>query len=429
VFRDEQGRPRADAGFDAIVGNPPWDMVRGDSGDAGTRSARRDDSRHLIGFVRGSGIYRVDARSHMNRYQLFIERALQLTRFGGRIGFVLPSGAMSDTGCAPLRRLLFDRARVDAIAYLDNRRGIFPIHRSLKFLLLTCTPGERTDTVRCRFGLTDPEQLGQRSPVPVTITRALVSRLSGEDDLAIPEIRGNEDLRLLERISARVPMLCAADGWHIAFGRELNATDDRELFVEASVDADGRPVLEGKSIEPFRVSNGECRYRLRHDAHVRVPRRPRLAYRDVASATNRLTLIAAIVPASAVTTHTLFCLKTSLPLDAQHVLCALLNSFVANYLVRFRVNTHVTVNLVSRLRVPRLESSGRIHQRLSSLAQTLMHAPAAAESQPEYAELQALVATAYDLSERDFSHVLSTFPLIPAAIKERCLTDFNSGRS
>jgi hypothetical protein len=58
-----------------------------------------------------------------------------------------------------------------------------------------------------------------------------------------------------------------------------------------------------------------------------------------------------------------------------------------------------------------------------------MHAPAAAESQPEYAELQALVATAYDLSERDFSHVLSTFPLIPAAIKERCLTDFNSGRS
>jgi hypothetical protein len=67
---------------------------------------------------------------------------------------------------------------------------------------------------------------------------------------------------------------------------------------------------------------------------------------DVASATNRLTLIAAIVPADAVTTHTLFCLKTGLPLDAQHVLCALLNSFVANYLIRFRVNTHVTATLI-----------------------------------------------------------------------------------
>ena len=36
-------------------------------------------------------------------------------------------------------------------------------------------------------------------------------------------------------------------------------------------------------------------------------RRSRLAYRDVASSTNRLTLIAAIVPPGVLTTHTLFC--------------------------------------------------------------------------------------------------------------------------
>src|ERR671924_3123 len=84
----------------------------------------------------------------------------------------------------------------------------------------------------------------------------------------------------------------------------------------------------------------------------RVPRRARLAYRDIASATNRLTLIAAIVPARAVTTHTLFCLRTPLSLERQLVLCALLNSFVANYLVRLRVNTHVTAAIMSKLHVP-----------------------------------------------------------------------------
>ena len=38
-----------------------------------------------------------------------------------------------------------------------------------------------------------------------------------------------------------------------------------------------------------------------------------LAYREVAAATNRLTLIAAILPADTITTHTVFCLKE--PLD------------------------------------------------------------------------------------------------------------------
>jgi len=256
------------------------------------------------------------------------------------------------------------------------------------------------------------------------MTRALLARLSGDDDLAIPEMRGERDVQLLERISARFPTLSAAEGWHVAFGRELNATDDRGLFVDAGRSDHGRPVLEGKAIEPFKASTSACRYRVREDVQVAVPRRPRLAYRDVASATNRVTLIAAIVPASAVTTHTLFCLKTALPIDAQHVLCALLNSFVANYLVRSRVNTHVTVNLVSRLRVPRLEPTNRIYRRLSALAETLMHSPSNAESQPEYAELQALVARAYELSEDDFSHVLATFPLIPKSIRDDCLAVF-----
>jgi hypothetical protein len=64
-------------GFDAIVGNPPWDMVRGDSGSDDVRDRRRHDARHLTEFVRGSGIYRVETRAHVNRYQLFLERALQ----------------------------------------------------------------------------------------------------------------------------------------------------------------------------------------------------------------------------------------------------------------------------------------------------------------------------------------------------------------
>jgi len=156
-----------------------------------------------------------------------------------------------------------------------------------------------------------------------------------------------------------------------------------------------------------------------------VPRRARLAYRDIASATNRLTLIAAIVPPRAVTTHTLFCLKTPLPVDAQHVLSALLNSFVANYLVRMRVNTHVTVALVSRLPMPVLHEQSESYATLVRLSRALAAGDRPIDDMPEYAELQALAARLYGLTREEFEHVLSTFPLIPVETRARALRRFH----
>jgi hypothetical protein len=421
VFTDVHGAPRRDGGFDAVIGNPPWDMVRGDSGDEGSRDDRKADASRLTDFVREAGIYGVESRAHLNRYQLFLERALQLARPGGRIGLVLPAGVASDAGAAPLRRFLFDRADVDEITGLDNRNAIFPIHRSVRFVLLTCTSARVTTSLLCRFGLSRPEALEEtEADAGVRLTRGFLSRLSGSDDLGIPDLAGEVDLRLLERISARLPRLGDADGWNAQFGRELNASDDRGRFGPYAGPSAARPVLEGKQIEPFRVSVAHSRYQLEAGGADRVPRRARLAYRDVASRTNRLTLIAAIIPARAVTTHTLFCLKSALSLDAQHVLCGLLNSYVANYFMRFRVNTHVTASLMARLPVPFLGPTDPAFNRVGALVRELLRGSEPAEEMEEYAELQAIVATLYGLSHEDFDHVLSTFPLIPEAIKNTC---------
>jgi hypothetical protein len=432
VFADDSGVPLGNAGFDAIVGNPPWDMIRGDSGDGGARAGRREDARRVNAFVRESGIYRVDSRAHANRYQLFIERALQLVRAGGRIGLVLPAGFIADTGTAPLRRFLFDHAAVDEVTGLDNRDAIFPIHRSVRFVLLSCTTGRATEEVRCRFGLTRPEELERAEsaggPAPMVITRALLSRLSGEDDLGIPELASQMDLRILERVSACIPRLGAAGGWNARFGRELNATDDRAAFIASTGRPDERPVVEGKAIDPFRVAVDRCTLQLRAGSRAarRVARRARLAYRDVASATNRLTLIAAIVPARAATTHTLFCLKSPLSIADQHVLCALLNSFVANYLIRPRVNAHVTVSLLSRLPVPIVRPGERYYDQLLALARRLSNAREPVETMPEYAMLQATVAKLYRCTSAELEHILSTFPLISDEMKSNAMTQFTS---
>ena len=134
---DESGRPAANPGFDAVLGNPPWDML--------------DASSTEKTFFRGSGIYRHQAAGRINRYQLFVERAMALTRRGGRIGLVLPSGFATDHTAAALRRKLLDDFNVDTIIGFDNRKAIFPIHRSVRFMITTSTVGAKTRHIACRF--------------------------------------------------------------------------------------------------------------------------------------------------------------------------------------------------------------------------------------------------------------------------------------
>jgi hypothetical protein len=293
-------------------------------------------------------------------------------------------------------------------------------------VLLTCTSGRETATIRCRFGLTSVDELESPLRPPLVLSRRLLARLSGDDDLGIPELASPSDLEIVEAVSNSSPRLGAKDGWNVEFGRELNATDDRESFAPIIPNSRGRPVIEGKQIEPFRVAVGGSRLEVREsaEADTRVPRRARLAYRDVASATNRLTLIAAIIPARAVTTHTLFCVRTPLPLARQRVLCALLNSYVANYLVRLRVNTHVTVSLISRLPVPILLPTHRLFARLVACAEALSTGTGPIEEMDEYAETQAISAYLYRLSSSQFEHVLSTFPLVPSQVRQRALDRF-----
>jgi len=136
----------------------------------------------------------------------------------------------------------------------------------------------------------------------------------------------------------------------------------------------------------------------------------------VASATNRLTLIAAIVPPGAVTVHTLYCLKTAMPIEDQVVLCCLLNSFVANYLVRLWVTTHLGTATVERLPMPRPLVASRAAARLHDLGRQLIQTGG---RQPEaFGEAQGLAAFLYGLSPVEFSLVLESFPLIEAGVKE-----------
>jgi hypothetical protein len=426
VFFDRGGSQLSAPGFDAIVGNPPWDMIRADAGPPDVRSHARADANAIVRFTRDAGIYTAQSDGHANRYQLFLERATALAKPGGRIGLVLPSGLATDHGSSRLRRRLFDSCDVDSIVGFDNRRAVFPIHRSVRFLLLTATSGRPSRDIVCRLGEQDPaalERFDDGSAAAIRVSPRWLERVTGSD-LAIPDLRTSFDVQILDRAGSLFSPLGDSRGWAARFGRELNATDDRATSRRAG---DGLPVVEGKQIHPFRVDLGAARHAIgRADAERLLGGdrfgRPRLAYRDVASATNRQTLVAAILPAGCASTHTVFCLRSPLTVTAQHFLCGLFNSFIVNYLVRLRVTTHVTTAIVEWLPIPREEDAPRAFREIAALARLRRRRDDGAGA----ARLHALAASLYQLTRAEFEYVLGTFPLVPMVERDAALRAYTA---
>jgi hypothetical protein len=155
------------------------------------------------------------------------------------------------------------------------------------------------------------------------------------------------------------------------------------------------------------------------DAVRRLPARPfaaeRIAYRDVASASNQRTLIAAVIAPGTVTTHTVFCSRGP-QATRLHLLCALLNSVVANWLVRRWVSTHVTVALVERLPVPTPQALDPWADDLEEVAVALAREPDTDRAGRLEARLQGTAAAAWGLTRDELEVVLQDMPLLPAPL-------------
>lgn len=434
VFYDDDGLPRARPGFDAVLANPPWEMLRGDtSDDSGARhsapddAASIDDRRRTIRFIRESGIYTSCDRGHLNLYQPFLERALSLAREGGRVGLIVPWSLATDDGAASLRRRLFERSTLHTLVGLDNANGLFPIHRGLRFMAMVASPGGPTGEMRARFGVktaADIEALPDRedglapTAYPVRLARHQIEAVSGPA-LRIPDVRDTRDLLLAERLCRQFPALGDAAAWRASFGRELNATEDRGSFGST-----GLPVIQGRHLTPFRVDAAAPDARIAPETARRLlPAAPfahrRLGYRDVSGVGNRLSLIAAIVPAGVVTTHTIFCLRTRPDVAAADdlsidFLCGLLNSYVLNVIVRLLMGSHVTTTIVERLPAPTWTGDAA-QRRVAGIARRL----SVTWSARAYARLQADVAAIFGLDAVELERVVSSFPLVDA--NERAL--------
>lgn len=278
--REGQGvRRRERSGFDAMVGNPPWESIeprrkeffarfdpairdyQGTSftrriaqlAPAGSEAAKQWDEYNsfrtrLIKLLVGGGVFNhqiavVNGKQTGGKADFskaFLERTWQLTREGGRSSLLLPAGIYSLEGATGLRRMLFGGTRIEAIYSFENAFGrFFPgVDSRQKFMTLIYEKCQvPAQTFPAAFMLRDetflslPRVEQQRRAVQFS---AELINLTSPAYQSVIELRDDWERRFVERIYRHVPALSERlDGpgnWNVDLHKELDMTDDAWRF-------------------------------------------------------------------------------------------------------------------------------------------------------------------------------------------------------
>ena len=387
-------------------------------------------------------------KGHPNVFRLFVERAACILRPGGRCAQVLPDAVYQLGQAAGLRRRLLDDHRLDFCYVFENRRKIFPIDGRIKVTLIGFEKSAGpTHSFRAYFAVgKDPSGRSRAMAVEqipdvlagldVNASHLLADQVRSlaPRTLSFPELVTALDAELASTLTAAGVPLGEA-GWGLEFSQELNVTKDSHRFREAPQDGDKwLPVLAGENIyllESHADASSVSRWIARRDFMSSPTRRHngrsasdyhRVAWRDVARATDERTAIAAVIPRDTTCDHTLWTFKGgTLGIDECAALAALMSSFCFDFLVRLRGRTHVNKAIILAISVP---PRSRLLA-LAPLAAAVIRDDAICEALKTRplpldewriaegrAELDGSIGALYGLSLEQFAAVLSGFPNI-----------------
>ena len=131
---------RARGGFDAVISNPPYEVV------SSKESGIEERSRHQAYFRRTYAC----CSGKINTYRLMLERGLTVLRDGGVLGFIMPATLLADSTAGRLRRTVLDGTEVIEAMVIPEKARVFD-RVTQALLILVVRKGERTEIVPLAF--------------------------------------------------------------------------------------------------------------------------------------------------------------------------------------------------------------------------------------------------------------------------------------
>jgi hypothetical protein len=416
--------PNNAGGFDAILGNPPWGVLQQDTveffspynqeikqlkGSELQKTIQEIVSRNPnIGkkwemykahaaeealYCKEDTVYPNMQSGKSDLYRMFSEQVFYLTRNGGYIGIVLPSGFYTDKWATAIRRLYLYETSIQTFYSFENRspKVFQSVHPQYKFVLITTVKGSPTKSFRAAFMCHDPGKIPLIEVNALNLDRESIKRFSPET-ISFFEFENQAQLSAAKRISAAGPLI-----------GENNNLWRPELFLEFSFNAhqhklpflrgnNGLPLIEGKMIwqydlfyaswnedtQSFQQNFGTIdhivrpKYRIAETSALEnfAGRRAfaekdcydylqyRIGFRDVAESKNERSAIATVIPPHMYCVETV---KTIRPLPTLRLLftAGVWNSFVFDFYARLKIDNHFNFHDVVTFPLPRLSDDDK----------------------------------------------------------------------
>ena len=271
-------------GFDAVIGNPPWDRIKlqevewfamraPDIAHAPTAAARsaainllhkqadplagefdtaKERADKLGRLVRASGHYPLLGGGDVNLYSLFVERAMSLVKPDGIVGLLTPSGICADLTAAKFFKSVSTSGRLAGLFDFENRRlgtdlpPFFPdVDSRFKFCALVFGGEERRfHETECAFFMHDTQTVNDPDRCFPLATEDF-ARVNPNTGTA-PVFRTRRDAEITRRIYEQHPVLVdRSEGgerraWPVRHHRQFDMTNDSHLFrTETQLKSEG----------------------------------------------------------------------------------------------------------------------------------------------------------------------------------------------
>lgn len=397
-------------------------------------------------------------------YKAFVWRFWHLAaQPAGRIGVVLPRSVFSAKGGADFRRAILQTGSIcDLTTLLNNRQWIFEdVHPQYTIALVSIE--KRTPDANTTLPLRGPYRslAGFRAGTQLEPVRFQVGEVMGwTDTAALPLLPAEESAEVFAQLR-QAPRLDLNDGtsWRARPYAELHATNDKHLMDLSEQRPEGFwLVYKGESFDIWQPDTGVYyawadpdemqehlqakRERASHNSRspfsefpaswiedeATLPAlHPRVAFRDVTNRTNRRTVIAALVPPNVfITNKGPYFLWPRGDEKDEAFLLGVLSSLPLDWYARRFVEMNVNYHILNPFPVPRPKRSNPLWQRTVELAGRLAAAderfagwaaavgvdagPVNPVTQADMiAELDAVVAHLYSLTEDHVRHIFETF--------------------